>query len=294
MHINEKDRNYQPVIIIGAARSGTNMLRNCLATLEDIDTWPCDEINLIWRHGNRNFPSDELLPSHANPVAKRYIRLFFDKFAKDNKLKYLVEKTCANSLRIPFINEVIREAKYIYIIRDGRDASASTMKRWKASVEPTYLLKKIRFVPISDIPYYGVRFLRNRWHQLKDKEKKQAYWGPRIASLEKNIAQYSFAELCARQWVETVRASQKGFSEIGKENVCSIHYEDFIQNPQKEMTKIVEFLGYPFTPEVVERSVARVRSDSVGKWKKDLSLEDQQIIEKICKPVLEELGYEVD
>ena len=39
-----------PVIIIGAGRSGTNMLRDLLAQLPQFSTWPCDEINYIWRH----------------------------------------------------------------------------------------------------------------------------------------------------------------------------------------------------------------------------------------------------
>ena len=42
----------QPVVIIGAARSGTNMLRDVLVKLPGVGTWPCDEINYIWRHGN--------------------------------------------------------------------------------------------------------------------------------------------------------------------------------------------------------------------------------------------------
>ena len=49
----------QDVIIIGAPRSGTNMLRDALTALPDCGTWPCDEINYVWRHGNVGFPSDE-------------------------------------------------------------------------------------------------------------------------------------------------------------------------------------------------------------------------------------------
>ena len=39
---------FTPVIIIGAPRSGTNMLRDILTNFEGIETWPCDEINYIW------------------------------------------------------------------------------------------------------------------------------------------------------------------------------------------------------------------------------------------------------
>ena len=37
----------KPVVIIGAPRSGTNMLRDVLCDWPGVVTWPCDEINLI-------------------------------------------------------------------------------------------------------------------------------------------------------------------------------------------------------------------------------------------------------
>ena len=58
-------KNIQKVIIIGAPRSGTNILRDVLTSFDGICTWPCDEINYIWRHGNAKYPSDELLAANA-------------------------------------------------------------------------------------------------------------------------------------------------------------------------------------------------------------------------------------
>ncbi|MDN5869901.1 MAG: sulfotransferase [Nitrococcus sp.] len=37
--------NYQPVVIIGAPRSGTNMLRYVLTPIPGVRTWRCAEIN---------------------------------------------------------------------------------------------------------------------------------------------------------------------------------------------------------------------------------------------------------
>ena len=74
--------NYQPLIIIGAPRSGTNMLRDLLTELPGVGTWPCDEINYIWRHGNVQYPSDEFIPHMATPRIRKYIRKQFDRSAK--------------------------------------------------------------------------------------------------------------------------------------------------------------------------------------------------------------------
>ena len=57
--MNKVKLNHVPVIIIGAPRSGTNMLRNILSSLDKIDTWPFDEINFMWRHGHSFNSSDE-------------------------------------------------------------------------------------------------------------------------------------------------------------------------------------------------------------------------------------------
>ncbi len=287
----EKTLDYQPVIIIGAARSGTNMLRNCLTELDGVGTWPCDEINLIWRHGNRDFSSDEFSRSQANAKARGYIRRAFKRLARKQKLDFVIEKTCANSLRIAFIDEIFPEAKFIYIVRDGRDASASAVKRWKASIEIPYLLKKIRYTPLSDFPAYVLRFLRNRLKQRNSDENRQGYWGPRIADLEQNSENYSLAEVCSRQWVGTVKASESAFRSIPEGRVVRTKYEDFIENPAAEMACILSFLEYPSSPGDVDRCVSGVIAGLKGGWKRSLSAEDQEITDRICQPMLDRLGY---
>ena len=44
--------DFIPLIIIGAGRSGTNILRDSLCKVDGVVTWNCDEINPLWRHGN--------------------------------------------------------------------------------------------------------------------------------------------------------------------------------------------------------------------------------------------------
>ncbi|RLD79566.1 MAG: sulfotransferase, partial [Bacteroidetes bacterium] len=173
---NEKE----PIFIIGAGRSGTNILRDVLTKLPNMITWPCDEINLVFRHGNRNLPHDEFDKSHINKEAGNYITETFSKLIKSsgNSNSIVVEKTCANSLRIPFLNELFPEAKYIFIYRNGYDVTASAVKRWQAPIEVKYLSKKLSFVPKSDIPFYAVKFFRNRLYQMFSNEKKQKQWGP--------------------------------------------------------------------------------------------------------------------
>ena len=160
MHFN-KVVNYQPIIIIGAPRSGTNMIREALCSLEDTGTWPCDEINYIWRHGNVSSETDEFSPDMATENVKSYIRKKFDQMASKLMVRFLVEKTCANSLRVAFVDRVIPNAKYVYIVRDGIDVAESAAIRWRANLNIFYILKKIRYVPFLDIPFYSFRYFLN-------------------------------------------------------------------------------------------------------------------------------------
>ena len=109
------------------------MLRNIVADFDGVATWPCDEINYILRHGNLFHPSDEFSARQVTPKVKKYIKSTFEKFGESVSADIILEKTCANSLRVKFLNKIFPEAKYIFIVRDGIDATGSAKLRWTAN-----------------------------------------------------------------------------------------------------------------------------------------------------------------
>jgi len=288
------DFNFQPVIIIGAARSGTNMLRDMLCKLPEIGTWPCDEINYIWRYGNAKFPHDEIPVSLATPRVKNYIRRAFATAATKNKANWLVEKTCANSLRVDFVDSIIPEAKYIFLVRDGRDVVASAMKRWKAELDIPYLLKKVRYVPVGDLPYYGMRYLGNRIARLISRDKKLAFWGPAYEGMDDILKLYSLQEVCALQWVHSVLRSADTLEELPPERVHCVGYESFVSQPDKEFKEIVSFLGADVSTETVAALVGNISRKSVGKWQTDLDVETLNNILPHLSTTLEQFGYAIE
>ena len=285
----------QDVIIIGAPRSGTNMLRDVLTRLPGFATWPCDEINFVWRHGNRSAPSDELTPALARPKVSAYLRGEFDKIRRKYCASTVVEKTCANSLRVEFVARAFPDAKYLFIRRNGLDAAASAMIRWNAPLDVRYTAAKARFVPVSDLPYYGIEFVRNRLRspkraeRLLSPEQVPRWWGPKPSDFVELQANHPLDEICMIQWQRCVEASLRGVASLPAEQVHEITYEEFVSAPLDQLREILGFLG---RPETFHADVVSTVSDqSVGKGRTALGAETTARLESLAAGTLRRLGY---
>ena len=290
--INMK-KDVKPIIIIGAPRSGTNMLRDLLSAQPDFATWPCDEINYIWRYGHSGYPYDELTPEHITPGIEKYIRKQFYRVSKKYRSRHVVEKTCANCLRLDYVDSMFPDALYINILRDGRDAASSALKRWKAPLDIPYVLKKARFVPLKDLPYYAARYLKTHVHRLLfSKDKSLSIWGPKFAGYEEIVREKSLIEVCGVQWMRCVRKSREVFeNRIDKKRYIQIRYEDFVKEPMQGMITIFDYFGFSYDPGVLQEECKTVWGGSVGKWQRDLSKEQKALLSALLKGELKKLDY---
>ena len=281
----------QDVVIVGAPRSGTNMLRDVLTSLEGVATWPCDEINLLWRHGNRRVPSDELTPSMARPTVTSYVRARFDDIRRRQAAPVVVEKTCATSLRVAFVREVLPRAKFVLITRDGVDAAASAMDRWLGGFDLRYTAAKARYVPLTDVPYYGLRFVHAhvRRRRSTPSGEVRTWWGPRPADYARLMREHPLEEICAIQWQRCVEASRRDLDGLDGHQVAHVSYERLVADPLTEMTRIAEFVGVPTAG--LPTSVSRVTGSSVGKGRARLGPQTVRRLESLTAPTLEALGY---
>lgn len=281
----------EPLVIIGAPRSGTNMLRDLLTAIPGFGTWPCDEINPIWRHGNTGHPSDALGPELARPEVIEFVRSRFASFGRRRGLDVVVEKTCANSLRVPFVDRVLPDAHYVFIVRDGYDAAASAEKRWHAKAELGYLLAKARWAPLSDLPRYALRFVSNRWHKLTSGEKRLAYWGPALDGMQELLAEHTVHEVCALQWKACVESSLDAFKGIDPDRVHRLRYEDVVADPAGTLAGLAGFLGIPEPDLATHPAFSGISPRSVGKGRGDLGADGVERLAPIVAPVMERLGY---
>ncbi|MDA1113153.1 MAG: sulfotransferase [Planctomycetota bacterium] len=282
--------DYRPVIILGAGRSGTNMLRDVLCSLPGFGTWPCDEINYIWRHRNKQVPVDELGADLMRPEVQRYIQRAFQSCAKRESCTSVVEKTCANTLRVEFVTAALPEnAVFLHLVRDGEDVVASAGRRWRAKLDLPYLLRKARFVPLGDLPYYALRYLGTRIHRLFDREGKVSFWGPRYLGMKEDLQNHSLDEVCAKQWKRCVTRSMQGLAALPESRVLHLRYEDFVATPAQQLQRIGTFLHEDWTLEMIEQAVVHVSQGSIGKGKRESDPKFADVIARCIQPVMREL-----
>jgi len=279
------------LVIIGAPRSGTNMLRDVLTSFDGIGTWPCDEINYIWRHGNVRYTSDELPADRATPAAAAYIRARFEDIRRTQNARIVVEKTCASCLRVPFINKVLPEARYVYIYRDGIDATGSAKLRWTAKLDIPYLMEKVRFVPLTDLPYYGLRYFWSRIYRVFSREKRLAFWGPKLDDMDEILEKHTLNEVCALQWQRCVEKADSGLAQVDPNRVIRVRYEDFVSDPAPQLERIFDFLGYKAPSDLIQAAVAGVSNRSLGKGRKALGEEEVVRLEALTGETLKRYGY---
>jgi len=276
-----------PIFIIGAGRSGTNMLRDVLTTNPEYITWPCDEINLTFRHGNIRKEDDLFTEKETNNAAVNYIHGVFKRLQNKNKEATIIEKTCANSLRIPFLNSLFPNARYILIQRNGYDVTASAMIRWKASIELKYILEKLPYVPLTDIPYFFYHFVINRLSQIFSADKKQKVWGPIYKEMISDSKKLSLDEVCAKQWVNCLEIANKDLDKLSKNQVFKVKYANLLKDPKFEIEAILKWLNpnIVYDGEHIDQLVTSIRPGKKLKPKSKFRTDELKRIESIIDPM---------
>ena len=257
---------YTPLIIVGAGRSGTNMLRDCLTALPGFASWDCDEINPVWRHGHFFRRDDELTAVYLTPSGRRKICQAFDRIARrDPAVRFVVEKTCANSLRLPFVDAALDGATYIQIVRDGRDVVPSAAKRWRGEMEldsREYFLAKARNTPLLDLPLYAGSFVFARLAKLLGSSDRLSLWGPRYRGIDDDQS-LPLPQICARQWSACVDRSDAFLEKLPDDRWMRIRYEDFVSSPAIGLRRILSFLGTEADEAQIQQATSHIRSGSV-------------------------------
>ena len=278
----------RPLVILGAARSGTKFLRGLLEASSACAAVP-HGVNFVWRQGSHGDVHDAVPPASYSPETIRSIRKTLLRLSDAPHLpstRFLVERTCANTLRLPAVHAVLPDARYLHIVRDGRDVAASAYEHWTKSPSVLHRLRKLMAAP-----HAGWRFAIRRLTQRLSASAPATGWGPHYPGMQADLQQYSTAEVCALQWIACVEACQHDLHAlIRPDRYHTLHYEDLVTDAST-LRNVCSFLDLPDSSAVLRRYRQTVRADAIGRWKRTLPPATGQRIQARLAPTLEQLGY---
>lgn len=280
----------RPIVILGAARSGTKMLRSLLAAHPAVSTVPWD-VNFIWKYGNYAHPDDELDPRDFTARTRQFIQRSLGQFQAPAST-HLVEKTVGNTLRPAFVQAALPGCVFVHLIRDGRDVAESARRMWRAPMEWRAVAQKLRAFPPAALPTYGVQYARayvERRLGLRDGA--VGTWGPRWRGIDRDVEVMPLIDVCARQWVRSVETSRAWLADSASAPALEIRYEQLCAQPVVEARRLLEFVGLDPSEAVEEHASRTIVTTHQHKSRTGLTTDDLTAISAEAGPLLEQLGY---
>jgi hypothetical protein len=267
----------RPIFVVGAPRSGTSLLFKILAASADVAHWP-GEAHEIWERDHhpalRGWGSNVLSAADTDARSAARIRRSF--FLVTGTKKRLIDKTPRNSLRIPFVDALFPDARYVFLHRDGRDNVNSLITAWRTPRYRTYRLPEPHGLAGVPDPYWWKFVLYPGWREHTP--------GP-------------LEIVCAHQWVLSNDAARADLRSVAPERTITTRYEDLIRAPEDEIDRIGGFLGLTDTERLrsharrlVQRPINIVTPPEPDKWKRENPAEIETVL-PLLAPTMEALGY---
>jgi hypothetical protein len=273
------------IVVIGAARSGTKILRDALAESAQIGRVPYD-IGYVWRVGNENLPHDVVPPESVSASSRRFIRRFIDKYSSGSPAAVL-EKTVGNTLRVPAVHAVLPDAVYVHLIRDGVDVIESTRRQWRAPSDLRYLVGKARHFPLRLVPRYGGKYVASLARRRMSRDGRIGSWGPRYPGIDEDLAAVDLLTVCCRQWRAAVTLASADLAQIGAP-VVEVRYERLIEEPAAELSRVADALDLPLVNAAAADAIVPGRR---GAGRSALTEEELATVDAEVGDLLTAVGY---
>lgn len=273
------------VIVIGAARSGTKIMRDTLAAAFDWGSVPYD-IEYVW-HAAVATRHDGFGPDELDRTAARDIRRFIQKYGLGHRA--VVEKTVGNALRVPAVHTVFPDALFVHLVRDGVDVVESAARQWQSPTDYAYVARKLRHFPMSQVPTYGVDYLRRSL--LRGRSDRTPVWGPRYDGIETDAVQHPLEVVCAQQWARCVASAASGFAQVPDMQVVEVRYEAFVAEPARVIEQVADAVGMTPSREGLAAAIASIRPPATDAERPRLPSGTAGAVAEILNPQLRRLGY---
>ena len=259
----------RPVFLLGCARSGTSIFGEALAAHPRVTY--LFELSPTWNSIVEEGADHRLEGSAATAEVARQVYAELSQRLRGEPGEVLLEKNPKHVLRLPFLAELFPWARFLHIVRDGRDTAASLMFRNRGAAW-------------GHLQVPGWRELLERY------------------GVENHVR-------CAHQWRIAVETARADGARLGG-NYLEVRYEDLVAGPLAVVERALAFMGLDVREEVAGfcgriqdetagsyHALKQVRhyvdnhSRRIGRYRENLEPEQIAEVESVCGELLRELGY---
>ncbi len=250
-----------PVFVVGAPRSGTSVLAGSLGAMPSVSYHREPVVmKAIVRHvGRGDWPA---------PRAQRAIRWVYRMLLVlhlDGDLR-LVEKTPQNAFLVPTLAAAFPDARFVHIVRDGRDATVSYLEKpWVRQVFAWTRRRDPGGQPYGPFaPWWVEAGRRDEFESTSDVHR--AVW----------------------VWRAHVEAARAGLASVDPSRWVEVRYEDLTRDPDAVAERLLTVLGVddPDDRARLHDALSRMSGASVGRWRDRLDDVALATIEREAGPLL--------
>ena len=230
----------RPIFIVGTGRSGSTVLGVMMSMHRDVGF--LNEPKALW---HAIHPGGDVFGQYASGKPARYAldeadatddvrrraRRLFGAYLAATGSKRVTDKYPELVFRIPFVRAIFPDARFVFLVRDGRDTCRS-IESWSER-------KGVRSIgEFHD--WWGAdnRKWRLMLEQLVPEEETLAGSLDEIRGFDRH------ADMAAVEWIVTIREGLRHAARY-PHDVYTIRYESLVADPRKELSRLLDFCGLP-------------------------------------------------
>lgn len=277
-----------PVFVVGPPRAGTTLTARLLGGLPRLfmpgETHFLEDIY-------RRYPDPAELPGHLPEILAR-LRTLYGRF-DEREDQQRIERLCASGVfertlsACRTLRELFDAFMRMQAVSVGKTRWGNQVPRDVFELETIFgMFPDARVIACIRDPRDFLVSYRDKWTIASDVDR------PRLRRLYHPV-------LTSYLWKASARAILAGKGRYGNA-VHVMRYEDLVCEPASHLRELCSFIGEEFHPGLLDTKFSNsstgerltgISSRSAGRWRADLPVEDAYFAQKICGPVMEELGY---
>lgn len=271
----------RPIFIVGTGRSGSTILGLLMSMHREVGflnepkalwhaIYPGEDVLGHYSRGPARYRLDETV---ATDEVRHKAHRLFGAYLRMTASKRVVDKHPELVFRVPFVQTIFPDAKFIFLVRNGWDTCYS-IDRWSDR------LGEQASGEVHD--WWGVNY--RKWRLMLDElvPREEAFAG--VAHAVRGLTRHT--DMAAVEWVITMREGLRQM-EHNEGRVHMIRYEALVEDPTRELSRLLDFCELPY-----DEVCLRFAEQKLTSSERREPFELDPIVRKPFEETMRLLGYE--